>query len=180
MGASPQPHKPSSGISLSQRTVHWLIPILLTAHNVEEAIAFRTTRATPSSFLPALIDGLASGLTTDVVLMALAVLSLLAFALATIVALRPQSRAALWLLLSLQTAVGINAVAHVAGAVVIFHGYGPGLATALLINAPFTIYVLRRARRESWVSLRAWRLLPVGGLVLHGPVLLGGLWLAAR
>ena len=117
---------------------------------------------------------------TDTLLLALAILSVLAFALATIAALRPQMRAALWLLLALEAAIGINAVAHVASAIVIFHGYGPGLATAVLINVPFAIYVLDRARRDAWVGLRAWRLLPLGGLVLHGPVLLGALWLAAR
>lgn len=137
-------------------------------------------RASPASFLPASLGALEPRLSTDTLLLALAVLSVLAFGLATIVALRPQAHAALWLLLALEAAIGINAVAHVASAIVIFRGYGPGLATAALINLPFAIYVLRRARRDAWVGLRAWRLLPLGGLVLHGPVLLGGLWLAAR
>lgn len=68
-------------------------------------------------------------------------------------------------------------IAHVASAVLVFKGYGPGLVTALVVNAPFAWYVLRRARDDGWVSRRAWRALMFGGLLLHGPVLLGALWL---
>ena len=168
------------GTHPSQRTVYWLIAILLTAHNAEEAIAFRAMRSPPASILPAPLGSFAGRLTPNVLLPALAVRSSLALGLAAVVALRPQMHTARWLLLALETAVGINALVHIASAVVLFRGYGPGLATAVLVNAPFAVYVLRRAKRDGWVSPRAWRLLPVGGLVLHGPVLLGGLWLATR
>ena len=165
---------------LSRRTLYWLIPILLTVHNAEEAIAFRTMRLHPASFLPGSLGALGARLSTGILLQGLAALSILAFVLAAVVALRPGIHPALWLLLALEAAMGINAVAHVGSAVVLFHGYGPGLATAVFINAPFAIYVLQRARRDSWIGPTAWRMLPVGGLVLHGPVLLGGLWLATH
>ena len=170
---------PLRSTELSRRTVYWLIPILLTAHNAEEAIVFRM-RVHPASLLPGSFGALEARLSPGVLLQALAVLSVLAFALAAVVNFRPQLHGPLWLLLALEAARGINAVAHVASAIVLFHGYGPGLATAVFINAPFAVYVLRRARRDHWVGPTAWRMLPVGGLVLHGPLLLGGLWLATQ
>jgi hypothetical protein len=113
-------------------------------------------------------------------LQALAILSAVAFILAGFVVLRPRVQAALWLLLALEAAVAINVIAHVASAVALFHGYGPGLASAVLVNGPFAVYALGRAKREAWVSHSAWRMLAVGGLFLHGPVLIGALWLTAQ
>lgn len=163
---------------LSRRTVVWLIPVLLTVHNAEEAIAFARMRPHVASLLPAPLGTLEARLSVPMVLQALAILSALAFILASVVVLRPRARAALWLLLALEAAVAINVIAHVASAVMLFHGYSPGLASAVLVNAPFAVYALGRARREAWVSLRAWRMLAAGGLFLHGPVLFGALWLA--
>jgi hypothetical protein len=165
---------------LSQRTICWLIPILLTVHNAEEAIAFHMMHAHSASLLPSPFGALEARLSPAVVLQALTILSVLAFAIAAVVAVRPRRRVALWLLLALEAAIGINAAAHVASALLLFHGYGPGLVSAVLINAPFAVYVFRRAGREAWIGRFAWRMLPVGGIVLHGPVLLGALWLAAR
>jgi hypothetical protein len=137
-------------------------------------------RAHVASRLPASLETLQARLSLPAVLQTLAILSALAFILAAFVVLRPHVQAALWLLLAVEVAVAINVIAHVLTAVVLFHGYGPGLATAVLVNAPFAVYALGRARREGWVSRRAWRMLAAGGLFLHGPVLVGALWLAAR
>lgn len=164
---------------LSQRTVVWLVPVLLTVHNAEEAIAVTRMRAPVPAHLSAFLRTFEAR-PVPALLPALATLSILALVLAGVVVLRPRIPGALWLLLALEAAVAINVVAHVASALVIFHGYGPGLATAVLVNAPFAVYALGRARREAWVSRRAWYMLAPGGLVLHGPVLIGALWLAAQ
>lgn len=92
----------------------------------------------------------------------------------------PSSPRALWVLLALETTVGLNVIAHVTSALVLFRGYGPGLVTAILVNAPFVTYCFRRAARERWVSSAAlWATIPAA-VILHGPVLVGALWLAAR
>lgn len=163
---------------MTQRTIVWLIPTFLTIHNAEEAVAFDRMRSQLAVALPEPFATLQTRLTYPVLLQLLVILSVLAFILAMIVMLRPRSRAALWLLLALEAAVAINVISHVVSAVAFFHGYGPGLATAVLLNAPFAVYTLRRAKREAWVSARAWRALVGAGLVLHGPVLIGALWLA--
>ena len=163
----------------SQRTVVWLIAILFTVHNAEEAVAFVRMRGEVESILARPLAALDMRLFLPGLLQALVILSALAFILAAVVVFRPHATATLWLLLALEAAIAINAASHVATALVLFHGYGPGLITAVLVNAPFAVYVLRRAKREAWVTPRAWRMLAVGGLVLHGPVLIGLLWLVA-
>ena len=112
------------------------------------------------------------------VVQALAVLSVVAFALAAIAAARPTSRTALWLLLTLEVAIGLNAVAHVASAALVFRGYGPGLVTAVAVNGPFAVLCMRRAYRERWLGPSALRATVPAAVVLHGPVLLGALWIA--
>ena len=46
----------------------------------------------------------------------------------------------------------LNVLWHVATAALVFNGYAPGLLTAILINLPFSVYLLRRAASERWVS----------------------------
>jgi hypothetical protein len=155
-----------------------LAPAFLTLHNAEEAVAFHRMWPRIGTLLPGPFASVEARLSVARMLQALAIVSLLGCLLAAGILVRPQWRRGWWLLLALESAMGINVVAHVASALLIFHGYGPGLVTALLLNAPFAAYCLARARREQWVSEHAWRATFVGGAVLHGPVLLGGLWLA--
>ena len=111
-------------------------------------------------------------------LVALAVVSALAFLVALATATWPQSSHTLWAFLTLEAVLALNVIAHVMSALVIFHGYSPGLATALLVNAPFAMYCFRRAHRERWVSTAALRATVPAALLLHGPILMGGLWFA--
>ena len=155
----------------------WLIPTFLTVHSAEEGIALRRMWTRMPALLPEPFASLEARLPYSAMVQALLGLSALAFVLAAVAVARPQSRAPIWIILALEAAVAINVAAHVISAVAIFRGYSPGLGTALLVNAPFAWYTLRRARNEEWVSRRAWRALGVGGAVLHGPVLLAALWL---
>jgi hypothetical protein len=111
---------------------------------------------------------------------ALALVTLVPLLLAIWAFRQPDSDLPVWLLLLVQATVLLNVLWHVTTAVVVFGGYAPGLLTALLINLPFSIYLLRRAAREGWVSRGAlWGLLP-GALVMHGPLLSGLLILTER
>jgi hypothetical protein len=132
------------------------------------------------ALLPESFASVAPTLSYTVMLVALAVVSAMAFLVALAAAVWPQSPRALWALLTLEAVVGLNVVAHVLSATLVFHGYGPGLATALLVNAPFAIYCFQRARRERWVSSAALAATIPAALMLHGPLLIGGLWLAGR
>jgi hypothetical protein len=165
---------------LSRRTVAWLVTGLFTLHNAEEALAFRTYLPRMQVLLPEPFARFAATLSYPVMLVALAVVSVFAFLVALAAATWPQSPRALWALLTVEAVIGLNVIAHAISALLVFHGYGPGLATALLINAPFAIYCFRRAHRERWVSATALEATVPAALILHGPVLLGGLWLARR
>jgi hypothetical protein len=158
----------------------WLIPIFLTLHNAEEAIAFPAYLHRLPTLLPEPFAALGASVSVSEMLGALTALSAMAFLIAGIAVAWPKSERALWALLALEAAVGFNVIAHVLSAVLVFHGYGPGLATALLINAPFAIYCFRRARRDMWLTPTALRATVPAGLILHGPILLAGLWLASR
>ncbi len=158
----------------------WLIPTFLALHNAEEAVAFETYLPRMRTLLPAPLASVAASMSYSTMLGALTVLSVLAFLIAGVVTARPGSRRMLWVLLVLEAAVAVNVVAHLFSAVFVFHGYGPGLATALMVNAPFAIYCFRRVRREQWISSAALRATIPASLILHGPILLGSLWLAAK
>jgi len=154
--------------------------VLFTLHNAEEALAFRTYLPRMGVLLPERFAGLATTLSYPAMLAALATVSVLAFLVALATEKWPHSPLTVWILLTLEMTIALNVIAHVLSAFLVFHGYGPGLATALLINAPFAIYCFRRARRERWVSTAALRAMVPAALILHGPILLGGLWLAGR
>jgi len=163
---------------LSRRRIVWLIPILLTLHNAEEAAAFRRYWTDLPVLLPTPIRELAVYVSYQEFLRALLILSLIVFLLALLVDRRPEWWLALWLLLATEAAIGLNAVVHVATAGFVFHGYSPGLVTAVALTGPFAVYCLFRARRDRWISQAAvWALLPAA-LFLHGPVLIAALWLS--
>jgi hypothetical protein len=166
--------------SLSRRTISWLALALFTLHNAEEALAFRTYLPRLDALLPEPFAGVAATLSYPMMLVALAGISALAFLVALAAATWPQSRRALWALLTLEAVVGLNVIAQVLSAGLVFHGYGPGLATAVLVNAPFAIYCFRRAHHERWVSTASLAATIPAALMLHGPILFGGLWLAGR
>jgi hypothetical protein len=168
------PHPPS------RRTIASVALALVLLHNAEEALAFRAYLPRVPALLPEALSKLASALSYPAMLFALAVVSIGAAIIAMAVVLRPGSPGALWALLVLEAVMGINVIAHVASAAFVFGGYAPGVVTAVLFNAPFAIWCFRRARRERWVGRNALlATLPVA-LVLHGPVLVAGLWLAGR
>lgn len=73
----------------------------------------------------------------------------------------------------------VNVVSHV-GSAVFLRGYAPGLATALALNLPFSIYLLRRAIAERWVSRRTLAPLVIVAVLVHGPGIAGLMWIASR
>ena len=148
-----------------------MVPVLLAMHNAEEALFFPRYLPFVLARLPAGWQAVAAPLTTGQVWLALAVVTALGVAASAWAERRPASPAALWPVLLMQATMLVNALWHVAVAIVLFRGYAPGLVTALLLNLPFSVYLLRRAAAERWVGRPAlWALLP-GAILLHGPLL---------
>lgn len=176
----PRPYRFFIGGKLTRRTIAWLVPALVTLHNAEEAVAFRGVLPGIPALLPSRFAAVAGALTYPAMLVALAVVSLLAVAVAIAVSRHPHARWGLWLLLVIEATMAINAVSHALLALLVFRGYAPGVVTALIVNLPFAVYCFRRARRENWVSSRALAATVPAALIVHGPLLAGGLWLAGK
>lgn len=75
-------------------------------------------------------------------------------------------------LVVLQIAMALNVSIHVVTAVTV-QDYVPGLWTALVVQVPMTVLVLRRVLAAGWLSHTAWTRVCLAALALHGP----GLWL---
>ena len=71
-------------------------------------------------------------------------------------------------LVVVQAVMTVNVGVHVAFAVLL-GGYAPGLLTAVLVEAPASVLVLRQLRRSAWMTRTQWRLLPWLAAFLHGP-----------
>jgi hypothetical protein len=163
---------------VGRRTAIWLVPLVLAVHNAEEAVAFHRFLPRLASSLPAPLRTIEQRLSFGSMLTVLVLVTLVAVAVALWSTLRPRSRIALWAVFAVVATIALNVGSHVVSAIAIVRGYAPGLVTAVLVNAPFAAYLFRRAAREQWLSRRALLWTIPAALVLHGPVLVGTLWLA--
>lgn len=152
-------------------------PALLTLHNLEELLAMPRALPAVAARMPDAARTLLPSVTLPMFALALAVATVLPWAFAGM-ALAGR-RGGVYLVLLVQATLLVNVASHLAAAALL-GGYAPGLATAILVNLPFGTHLLGRARRERWTGGRGWSLLLPLALVVHGPVLVGLLWLAGR
>jgi len=154
------------------RKLQWLFPIAVTLHNAEEAIWMPRWSAGHAAQFPVHPPGAAE------IIAALVVFTAAAFAVTYLSTRRgPES---IWAYLTFGYIVAMLAnvfVPHVPAAIV-FHGYAPGLVTAVLINLPVMSILLICMLREGWVH--GWKMTVFG---IGVPLMLGGVivaWLAGR
>lgn len=158
------------------RAVFLVVPLLV-LHNLEEGL-------TIGRFLGANAAALQAKFTVALptphqFFVALAVVTALPLAALLVWRLRNGRFPLLEVLLALQAVMLLNVAAHVAQAL-LTRGYVPGLATAVLLNLPFSLYLFHRAFWERWVSRKLLATLVPIALVVHGPVLMGLMWVAGR
>lgn len=154
-----------------------MIPVALAVHNIEEAMMFPSFLQHGRGRLREILPSFAADIQPDALRVALLWATLLPLVVLIWATWRPRSVAARWSAIAVQYVVAINVASHLIAAVFV-KGYSPGLYSAVLINAPMSVYLLRRATREQWLPPRAWRgLLPVA-LFLHGPGLLALLFVS--
>lgn len=139
--------------SPSRNVVLAVIGLTFVIHAVEEYLAFpeflsanRLPRWVPRAALLRNPHDMRIAL----VLVSVAVLGVIAWAI-----LRP-NKAVFILSLLIECILLVNAGWHILASAV-RGGYAPGVITAVLINVPFGIYVLRRAIKEGWIRPRAAR-----------------------
>jgi len=150
--------------SLSRNAVLALIGATLVLHTTEEHLTFpaylssdnRLRRLLPP---PGLLQN-PQNLRFALLMATVLPLAVIAWAI-----WRPR-KALLVSVLFLECILLVNAGWHMIAAV-IRGGYAPGVLTAVLINLPFGVYVMRRAVKEQWIPARtAWLLIGIA-LVLH-------------
>lgn len=154
----------------------WLVPLALLFHNLEEALAI------PAA-LPRLQAAWSEGSGRTLPLpsaaqyqRALVLLTIAGFALLLLARVRDRWSYAL---VVVQAVMTLNVLTHLAGALLV-GGYVPGVATAVLVEAPTSAFVYRHVREGGWMSRSQWRLLVPLAVVLHGAGLIGLLLWARR
>jgi hypothetical protein len=151
--------------ALSRNTVLALIGATLVLHTTEEYLTFPAYLSSPNRLLrllppPEFLQNLQS---QRVALVMAAVLPLAVIAWAI---LRPR-KALLVSVLFLECILLVNAGWWHILAAWVRGGYAPGVITAVMINLPFGVYVLRRAVKEQWIPSRTvWQLIGMA-IVLH-------------
>jgi nucleoside recognition membrane protein YjiH len=126
-----------------------MVPGVMALHNAEEAITFP---AYPEVVLARMPDGwqrVSATITPAQLWTALLLVTLIPIFLATWATLRPNAATPLRLLLLVQGALLLNVLWHL-GVAIFVRGYTPGLITAVTVNLPASVYLLRRAVRERW------------------------------
>lgn len=154
---------------MSRTAVLWLVPVLITVHDLEEAIFIPAFIERRNNSIPDSLRGIIQPVTYRQLLIALLIITIIPY----LFAFWAQKReAGMYPLLCFQVVMLLNVFAHVMTAIMLA-GYGPGLITALAINLPFSIYLLRRAMREGWASGKALAVMFPVALLIHGPLLAG-------
>jgi hypothetical protein len=149
------------------------VPVLLTLHNAEEALFVPTALRAAAARLPASLAAVLPA--PEAMYVALAVATIIPWLVWMLGAGRGDSRLGTRVLLLLQCVVLVNVGWHVTAAVAL-GGYASGLATALALNLPFSVYLLRRALRERWEARRTLGGLLALALLIHGPGVALLLW----
>ena len=148
----------------------WATPLAFVVHNAEEAWAFPRYLPRVQGYLPEALR--APQISIAAIHVALAIVAAAFLAAAAWATLRPESGAATWTAVLVPAIGALNAIAHVASAVLLLRGYTPGLVTALCLVAPISALALHRAWRERWLTPRGWGLLALGATLPHVPILI--------
>ena len=161
----------------------WLIPIVLTLHNIEEAL---TMPRWVMANLPLIKENLPIAIDlqfTPAQLLFSLLIATVVPVVVTIACINGERRSAkLYLLFLLQAIVLLNVfIPHVAASIRMKQ-YNPGVVTAVCVNLPFSLYLFRRAVLERYLASREFALLFILAIVVYGPVAwmlhFGGEWLA--
>ncbi|CAG0989156.1 hypothetical protein ANRL2_03054 [Anaerolineae bacterium] len=127
----------------------WLIPILLTIHNAEEAPGM----ASWSRKMPVRIHPI---VTTRQFVIAVTLLTLACFVVTGFAIPSPKNSFGIYIMVGIQTIMLVNALAPHLIATIRFRMYAPGVVTAVLLNIPFSIYLIGRAINEGWLDSTAF------------------------
>ena len=163
----------------SRASLLWLVPLLFALHNLEEGALMQRYLPAAQAAMPARLKRIVGLCNYRQFVALLVFITLIPFAIAAAADLSRLGSIAGYALLALQATMLLNVASHI-GAAFVLRGYGPGLVTAILVNLPFSLWLMSVAWAEHWYSGPALLCLLPLALLLHGPVLLGLLNAASR
>lgn len=140
----------SSLDKLPYRTLQWLVAVFVFLHNLEEALTIPAyapvVRRRLAAFLPATLLG-ASEMGSWIYI-ALVVVTLVPAIIVFVATRKPASRLAARAVVFVQIIFLLNVFVPHIPAAFLLGGYAPGVATAVGINLPYSLYFLRRSAKE--------------------------------
>lgn len=155
----------------SVKKLLWLIPIILSIHNIEEAL---TMPQWMSAQFPLLLEKipLFNHLQFSRVQLYISLFFVTFFPfLLTFYCLRGDlSQRKIAAILTLQSIIFWNALVPHIGGLFVLGMYNPGAVTAVVFNIPFTIVLFRRLQMKGIVSVERKRNIFLVGLLLYLPV----------
>lgn len=157
--------------SMTFKQVLWFIPILLTLHNIEEAL---TMPRWVSQNLPFIQSNLPFKnplqFSPTQLLLSLVIATVIPI-IVTILCIGGEKKSKkLFILFLLQGIVLLNVfVPHIVVSVRIWQ-YNPGVITAVCFNLPFSSYLFRRAVKEHYLALEEFVPLFLLALLLYPPI----------
>jgi len=151
---------------MSRKALLWLVPVFVTIHNLEEALFMPAFLQTRNDSIPAGLRSLLPPITYRQFLIPLIILTAMPYLIAWFGNLERERSVSVYVLLGLQVVMLYNVLAHIVMAAAM-GGYAPGVVTALIVNLPFSLYLLRRAVKESWAPRKVIVLLFSVALIVH-------------
>ena len=157
--------------SLTFKQILWLIPIVLTLHNIEEALTMPHWVMANLPFikenLPVNID---IHFTPAQLLLSLFLATVVPFIVTILCVNGEKQSGRVYLLFLLQAIVLLNVfIPHIAASIRMKQ-YNPGVITAVCVNLPFSFYVFRRAYREQYLASRQFVSLFLLALLVYAPI----------
>jgi hypothetical protein len=156
----------------SYATLQRLIAVELALHNFEEWLTFPRFGEVTSDMLARLGHPVAAppwSATQIALALATIVPTIIVFAAAA----RTSSKRWTWLALWVQAQLGANVLLPHIPAALLARGYSPGIATALIVNLPFTIVFIRRTLREGHLPMRSVASACLAGVIAMPLAILG-------
>lgn len=166
---------------MTRRALLWLVPLFIAVHNIEEAAFMPGFLAALPEKIPGwLARRLPAGVfppTYHQYIVMLLVVTLLPYILALLGGSRRPRAPRTLLLAATQMVMLLNVLSHV-GSMNLLNSYVPGLVTSLAIMLPFSLYFFATGLRQGWLYGSDFLYLAPIAVVLHGPGLVGLIWLA--
>jgi hypothetical protein len=141
--------------SLTFKQVLWLVPVVLTLHNIEEALTMPRWVMQNLPFIQSNLPfDIQVHFTPSQLLLSLGIATVVPIAVTMLCINGEKKSKRLFVLFLLQAIILINVfVPHIAVSLWILN-YNPGVLTAVCFNLPFSLYLFRRAYREDYLSRR--------------------------